>query len=298
MYDAAYAAGPTDAAVFSFRLRHAREERGMSQTALAAGICSASAVSRWESGRSVPTGAVIARLADRLGLPTEVLTHRDFDSRLLAVGEGFGDLVAAAFGADRIPGEDSPMARWISRARRVADQADPWSTGPGPRPVVDDLAVDPLTASSPVSLEAVELLDAMVRVRDSPSRAAVDTLTDTLTWTAQAPAVIRQAALDTAVAVLVSAEMPVAARDSVTRVTPPGITTTTAVLLTWDGSSADGLPPVVTARSARDVAFSVLARVRDTAAEVRRPVVAAVVASCPDDGLVRRWAERTRGTPG
>jgi hypothetical protein len=92
--------------------------------------------------------------------------------------------------------------------------------------------------------------------------------------------------------------MPVAARESVTRVTPPGITATAAVLLTWDGSSADGLPPVVAGRNTRDVAFRVLARVRDAAAEVRRPVADAVVVSCPDDGLVRRWAERTRGTPG
>jgi transcriptional regulator with XRE-family HTH domain len=298
MTDPAHAAGPTDAAVFSFRLRHAREERGMSQTALAAGICSASAVSRWESGRSVPDGAVIARLADRLGLPAEVLTHRDFDSRLLVAGEGFGDLVTAAFGGDRNPGEDSPMAHWISRARQVADRADPWSTGPEPRPGVDDLAVDPLTASTPVSLETVELLDAMVRVRDTPDRAAVDTLTDTLTWTTDAPAAIRRTALETVVAVLVSAGMPVAARESVTRVTPPGITATTAVLLTWDGSCADGLPPVVAARHTRDVAFRVLARVRDAAAEVRWPVADAVVVSCPDDGLVRRWAERTRGTPG
>lgn len=74
--------------------------------------------------------------------------------------------------------------------------------------------MDPLTTTTPAALETVELLDAMVRVRETPDRATVEALTDTLTWTTDAPEMIR------------------------------------------------------------------------------RTVAGAVVASCPEDGLVRRWAHR------
>ncbi len=156
--------------------------------------------------------------------------------------------------------------------------------------------MDPLTTTTPAALETVELLDAMVRVRETPDRATVEALTDTLTRTTDAPEMIRRTALVTVVADLTGAGMPVAARGAVTRVDPPRISATTAILLAWDNSSGNaspgGLPPVAAARSARDVAVSVLARIRDTPEEIRRTVAGAVVASCPEDGLVRRWAHR------
>jgi transcriptional regulator with XRE-family HTH domain len=287
-----------DPAIVGFRLRHVREERGMSQAALASGICSASAVSRWESGQCVPSDEIIVQLADRLALPAEVLTRRDFDSRLLTSGDGFGEVVEAAFDTgrdtDRDTGRDtagtSPMASWISRVRQVSRHADPWTSGPDPRPMVDDLAVDPLTVSVPVSVETVELLDAMVRVKETQDRGTVDALADTLSWTVDAPEVIRQTALETVVAVLVGVGMPVAARGAAVRARLPRITATTTALLTWDGSSDDGLPPVTADRSARDVAFDVLSRLRDMPGDDRQRVAALVAASCPDDGLVSLWA--------
>ncbi|MCJ7857329.1 helix-turn-helix domain-containing protein [Corynebacterium kalidii] len=279
-----------DPAIVGFRLRHVREERGMSQAALASGICSASAVSRWESGQCVPSDEIIVQLADRLALPAEVLTRRDFDSRLLTSGDGFGEVVEASFDTGRDTAGTSPMASWISRVRQVSRHADPWTSGPDPRPMVDDLAVDPLTVSVPVSVETVELLDAMVRVKETQDRETVDALADTLSWTVDAPEVIRRTALETVIAVLVGVGMPVAARGAAVRTGLPRITATTAALLTWDGSSDDGLPPVAADRSARDVAFDVLSRLRDMPGDDRQRVAALVAASCPGDGLVSLWA--------
>lgn len=235
-----------------------------------------------------------------------VLTGDGFDSQLAGSADRFADLLHTVFaregGAD---GTDTDAAdylasptigAWISHARSVLTSADPYSAGPDLRPVVDDLSVDPLTTTTPAALETVELLDAMVRVRETPDRATVEALTDTLTWTTDAPEMIRRTALVTVVAGLTGAGMPVAARGAVTRVDPPRISATTAILLAWDNSSGNaspgGLPPVAAARSARDVAVSVLARIRDTPEEIRRTVAGAVVASCPEDGLVRRWAHR------
>ncbi|HIW91417.1 MAG TPA: helix-turn-helix domain-containing protein [Candidatus Corynebacterium avicola] len=286
-----------DPAAFGRRLHHARVDRGLSQTALAAGICSPSSVSRWEDGQSVPDVDIMEQLADRLGMNPTVLTGEGFDSRLTGSAEDFADLLDTVFAPqDGIGRRDttrpapSATSAWIDHARSALDRADPWSSAPDPRPTVDDLSVDPLTPSTPASLETVELLDAMVRVRETPDRATVDALTDTLTWVTDAPLIFRRTAVETVVAVLLCADMPVAARAAVDRVSPPDITTTTALLLTWGGSSPGGLPPTATSRRGRDVAFGVLAHLRDAPAEVRRSTATAVVASCPDDGLVARWA--------
>ncbi|WP_297008286.1 helix-turn-helix domain-containing protein [uncultured Corynebacterium sp.] len=291
-----------DPAAFGRRLRHARVDRGLSQTGLAAGICSPSSVSRWEDGQSVPDHDTVEQLADRLGMDPTVLTGHGFDSRLAGSADGFAELLHTVFATEDVSEYpiSSAAGTWITRAQYILVHADPWSRGADPRPVIDDLAVDPLTASTPVPLETVELLDAMVRVRETPDRATVDSLTDTLTWTTDAPSTIRRTALDTVVAVLVNAGMPVAAAGAVTRVGPPRISATAATLLTWDlsspgtppYSSPDGLPPVAASRSARDVAFGILAGVRDAPEEVRRTVADAVVASCPDDGLVTLWAQK------
>jgi transcriptional regulator with XRE-family HTH domain len=288
-----------DPAAFGRRLHHARVDRGLSQTGLAAGICSPSSVSRWEDGQSVPDHGTVERLADRLGMNPTVLTGLGFDSRLAGSADGFADLLHTVFAAEGTSDYPacSSAGSWIARVRSVLEQSAPYSTGPHPRPVVDDLAVDPLTSSTPVSLETVELLDAMVHVRENPDRATVDALTETLTWTTDAPEDVRQTALDTVVAVLVDAGMPVAAHGAVTRVDPPRISATVAALLSSDRSSpctsAGDLPPVAAPRHARDVAFRIFARMRDAPEEVRRSVTDAVVASCPDDGLVRQWGQKS-----
>lgn len=246
-----------DPAAFGRRLHHARVDRGLSQTGLAAGICSPSSVSRWEDGQSVPDHGTVEQLADRLGMNPTVLTGDGFDSRLAGSSDGFAELLHTVFAAEGFTtgsgadgtGTDAsgylmspPVGAWISRARSVLIHADPYSTGPDPRPVVDDLAVDPLTTATPVALETVELLDAMVRVRESPDRATVEALTGTLTWTTDAPEEFRRNALDTVVAVLVDAGMPLAARGAVTRAAPPRISAATAALLVWDDSSGRASP--------------------------------------------------------
>ncbi len=261
----------------------------MSQTALASGICSASAVSRWEDGQSVPSDEVVVQLAHRLGIHPDTLLRGDFDSRLLSSQADFGELVDIVFGPVRgglsDGGLSSAMGTWISRVRYVLSCADPWTDGE-PRRVVDELAVDPLTASSPVALQTVELLDAFVGAGDDPTAGTVDALVETLTWTVDAPERIRRSAMETVVAVLVFAEMPVAARGAVARVGPTHISETTCVLL----ESGDQAPPVYGQRSARDVAVSLLARlVSESDSEVTE-IVDAVLSACPGDSMVKEYA--------
>lgn len=281
--------------MFGRRLRHARTDRGVSQAGLASGICSTSAVSRWEGGQSVPPADIIVDLAERLGLGVSVLTGRGFDSRLAESPDGFDALVTVAFGSSPRDAT-SPMSAWISRARLALERADPWSQG-DPRPVVDDLQVDPLTATTPATLEIVELLDALAHVATDSTARTVDTLVATLTWTQDAPGIFRRAAMETVVSVLLLADMPLAARGAVARVSPASITETTRLLLTWDDAvSAEGatsVPPLPAAharRSARDVAFSVLHGTRNRG-PLDPGIVDAVVASCPGDGLVAEWVE-------
>ena len=56
-------------------------DRGLSQNALAEGICSASAISRWEAGVHLPPEDAIWSLANRLGIDVSVLTGLGFDTR-------------------------------------------------------------------------------------------------------------------------------------------------------------------------------------------------------------------------
>ncbi|MBI1376569.1 MAG: helix-turn-helix domain-containing protein [Frankiales bacterium] len=59
---------------FPARLRRLREDAGLSQTALAGSDLHPSYISLLESGRRVPTAEVVALLAARLGVTSEVLT--------------------------------------------------------------------------------------------------------------------------------------------------------------------------------------------------------------------------------
>jgi transcriptional regulator with XRE-family HTH domain len=57
----------TDGTSFGLRLRTSRQERGLSQVALAGKEISTGYLSRLESGARLPTERVIVYLADRLG---------------------------------------------------------------------------------------------------------------------------------------------------------------------------------------------------------------------------------------
>ncbi|MDK8511413.1 helix-turn-helix transcriptional regulator [Corynebacterium bovis] len=290
---------------FARRLRHARCDRGLSQAGLASGICSPSAVSRWESGRGVPQPEVLRALADRLWMAVPVLTGEGFDSRLAESPDGFGAVVAAAFGGDT-GGSHSAIAGWVGRVREVLDAATSAPHARGVRSgqpsgllslrdarhTVDDLMVDPLTAATPVALETVELLDALVTLEEEPTAGSVDRLVDTLTWTGDAPEPLRRTAVEVAVAAFVEADMPVAAHAVVTRVAPPEVTPTTAVLLTWSGMRAGDVPPAAGRGSARDGLVALLATLRSRGGPVPPGVVDAVVEASQGDRLVALLAQR------
>src|SRR5215831_18978665 len=55
------------------RLREARERAGLSQRALALGICTPAYVSRLEKGERIPSLQLLRRLADRLGVDADEL---------------------------------------------------------------------------------------------------------------------------------------------------------------------------------------------------------------------------------
>ncbi|MDP9852300.1 helix-turn-helix domain-containing protein [Corynebacterium lowii] len=270
------------AATFGRRLHHARLDRGLSQSHLAAGICSPSAISRWESGQSLPDHEVIALLAERLDIDVSVLTGQGFDSRIAASPEGFGETLHAAFGSPTIDAH-SPTARWIARARHVLRHADPWLGTGEPRRIVDDLAVDPLTPTTPAALETVELLEAMVRLRENLSATSAQALTDTLTLAIDAPAAVRMAAIERAVAAFSLSGMPLAARAVIARTAPEQVTLSTAIMLRAAGMEE---PPAVAAeRSVRDVGMHLIT--------LGLVPVSALESVCPGDELVRLWAEKS-----
>lgn len=128
-----------DAAAFGPRLRHVRLDRGLSQSGLASGICSASAISRWESGHSLPPADVLLALARRLDIDVHLLTGSGFDSRFVESTEGFAALLHLTLG-DAPPHPDSPVAAWIARARQAINEAIAWKTDTV-RELIDDLSL-------------------------------------------------------------------------------------------------------------------------------------------------------------
>lgn len=279
------------AAAFGPRLRHTRLDRGLSQSGLASGICSASAISRWESGHSLPSAEVLLALARRLNIDVHLLTGSGFDSRFAESTEGFADLLRLALG-DTPPDAASPMASWVARARRALREALACAPDAA-RYLVDDLSLDPLTASTPATLEAIEVLDALVTLWEKRDAASASALIDVLSWATDAPERLRRAALEAAVAVLVMGGMPVAARGAVVRVGPPQVSETTRVILSWaaarfGGNAAAPLPPAHADLTARDVAFRLFARLN---AQGTPPSQAAHTAAAllPEDALLARW---------
>ncbi|HEY3763791.1 MAG TPA: helix-turn-helix domain-containing protein, partial [Gaiellales bacterium] len=72
----------TDPAVFGQRVQELRVKRGLSLRQLAFTGCSASFLSRIEAGLRVPSPAIVAQLANRLGVEVEALLGHRLDSRV------------------------------------------------------------------------------------------------------------------------------------------------------------------------------------------------------------------------
>ncbi|MGW5049839.1 helix-turn-helix domain-containing protein [Actinokineospora sp. NPDC004072] len=104
---------------FGQRLRMLRLERGLSQAALAKGVMSTGYLSRLESGARPPTERVVAKLAERLGLPVSAFDEQrrpaDSLARVLAAvtaaeqGEDLAEPLAEALQAG---GRLDPALRW------------------------------------------------------------------------------------------------------------------------------------------------------------------------------------------
>lgn len=288
-----------DAAAFGRRLRHARLDRGLSQSGLASGLCSASAISRWESGHNLPPTDILLGLARRLDIDVHLLTGSGFDSRLAESTEGFAALLHLALGDT--PGTAlSPMASWIARARHALREAEPWIPGSAQN-LIDDLSLDPLASSAPAALETIEILNALVAVGEEPGANSITELINVLTWTTDAPEHLRRSALEIAVALLVMKRMPVAARGAVIKVAPQSISEATRILLTWDTPASKHygeapLPPIHPHPTARDVAFRLFARLH---AQGASPVQAASTAATllPEDALLTEWEALLRHSP-
>lgn len=154
----------TSAAAFSRRLRHARRERGLSQSALAAGICSPSAISRWEKGQSLPDPSVASALAQRMGIAAEVLTGQGYDPRFSVSPRELDSLIALGFGSRA--SSANPVISWITIAQDVARSASPWSSPQYSRRRVDDLAIHELTTLHPSAAQMAELLESMVHLQE------------------------------------------------------------------------------------------------------------------------------------
>ncbi|MBP3089105.1 XRE family transcriptional regulator [Corynebacterium sp. sy017] len=336
-----------DAEFFGRRLRHARMDRGLSQRALALGICSPSAVSRWESGESSPSGEMILRLAARLGIDAHVLSGQGFDSRLAQSDASFDELLHISWdsyapdsyvqGAQRwcsaddsagCPGASgsSPLNEWMSHAKYIGYHADPWRAASLANPtslvnlrnLVDDLAVHPLTVSYPVAAQTVEILDAVVRLKDNPGAEATEVVVETLSGTQHAPAALRRTALEIVVGTYLLAGMPVAAHAALRRAKVVEISLATQVMLCWDGCDGDsavqehnqdshvrgertdtsvptllvGAEPVniSSERSARDVAFHILYDLRNSGFSTQK-ILESLSTACGNDRLIMRWGE-------
>src|SRR5436305_278457 len=102
------------AAGLAQRLREARERAGMSQRALARGICTAAYVSRLEKGERIPSLQLLRRLASRLGADADELASG-------LAGQAYDPLLDA----DDAP--DNPLARarlWRSQALLCEERGD------------------------------------------------------------------------------------------------------------------------------------------------------------------------------
>ena len=284
-------------AEFGRRLRHARLDRGLSQNALAEGICSASAISRWEAGVHLPPEDAIWSLANRLGIDVSVLTGLGFDTRFAESPDRFAEVISA--GVENCSTFDdcstaprSPIANWLQLARSLLNCVDPWSGQSFGNVLVDRLEADPLTDSSPVALETMELFRSLVVLRENPARAQLESLVNTLKITPDAPQVLRQKAVEIAVAVLVCENMPLASIEVIRSVKPKEITYTTWFLLGINAAERSNLPTVARARSIRDRAFILLEKLCSTPGISRHDTQEILNAVSGEDRLVGEIFDR------
>lgn len=284
-------------AEFGRRLRHARLDRGLSQNALAEGICSASAISRWEAGVHFPPEDAIRSLANRLGIDVSVLTGLGFDTRFAESPDRFAEVISAGI-EDCCTFDDcstapcSPIANWLQLARSMLNCVDPWSGQNFGKALADRLEADPLTDSSPVALETMELFRSLVVLREDPARAQLETLVNTLKITPDAPQILSQKAVEIAVAVLVCENMPLAAIEVIRSVKPKEITYTTWFLLGINAAERSNLPTVARARSARDKAFILLEKLCSTLGISRHEAQEILNAVSGEDRLVGEILDR------
>lgn len=275
--------------MFGVRLRHARLDQGLSQEVLAKGICSASAISRWESGHSVPSEEIITALAQRLDIHPAILTGREVHARLIETPEGWADIITSVFGEMQDTASSS-IATWLHHARALLEHVDHLDSDTEVRYNVDDLSVHPLTELTPVASEIVEVIEALVSLTDNPSAERVDRVIDTLVWAADLPASIQRQALELVVFTFVMVDMPVCARGAVVKVQPESITATTRFLLRRELGEDLGLPPVHAGGGRRDGAIDMVERLTELGVE--KEAWRALQGAFPGDPIVRAMSER------
>jgi transcriptional regulator with XRE-family HTH domain len=109
----------TDPAAFGRRVRELRIERRLSLREAAFAGCSASFLSRVEAGLRVPSPAIVARIANRLGVDVEALLGHRLDSRVRDADLAAAD-VAARLGE---PDACERLEALLEQARLLGDRA-------------------------------------------------------------------------------------------------------------------------------------------------------------------------------
>ena len=108
----------SDPAAFGRRVQELRSERGLSMRAMAFPGCSASFLSRVESGQRVPSPAIVAGIAEQLGVDPEVLLGHRLDSRVRDADLAAAD-VAARLGE---PDAGERLQALLVQSRRLRDR--------------------------------------------------------------------------------------------------------------------------------------------------------------------------------
>jgi tetratricopeptide (TPR) repeat protein len=109
----------TDPAAFGRRVHKLRTERGLSLREMAFPGCSASFLSRVEAGLRVPSPAIVAQIAHRLGMDVESLLGHRLDSRVRDADLAAAD-VAARLGE---PDAAHRLDALLIQARALGDRA-------------------------------------------------------------------------------------------------------------------------------------------------------------------------------
>lgn len=173
----------------------------MSQGELAAGLCSAATISRWESGQIQPDPAVVPLLAQRLGLKEEELLGRTKKERLSFSPQSLPTLLAMLAdprGTAEYPYEQhEPVMQWVILLRSALASADPWKL-PSAAGVLDAQALlaHPLSAMNPETLEAAQLLQPMVALAEGFSVPRLKAFAQTFVDSQQVPRLMMARALE------------------------------------------------------------------------------------------------------